>query len=303
MAYTFGPDTSADTGKSFGQYFIIGRVKNVVYGQFINGTKIIDSDYKTPADIGNIGFEMLYSALPVSINNNISKNARPIFSFMKQLPLIGEIVLIMIGPSSKLNDSAASQDLFYFPPYALWNSTHQNAFPNMYEYRDYVKKAASQPGYQGTAATGSVQSFPLGATFQEKANIRNLKMFEGDVLLESRFGQSIRFGSTVPEQKLENNWSKTGNSGDPITIIRNGQGRPSDSNQFFSTVEDINRDMSSIYLTAGQEVILEDLNNFPLSSFQTKINPQSARYNTIPNKPISNEMVSAASQDTKSAGK
>jgi hypothetical protein len=303
MAYTFGPDTSAETGKSFGQYFIIGRVKNIVYGQFINGTRILDPDYKTPADVGKIGFEMLYSALPVSINNNISKNAHPIYSFVKQFPLVGEIVLIIIGPSSKLNDSAASQNLFYFPPYALWNSVHQNAFPNMYEYRDYVKKAASQPGYQGSTATGAVQSFPLGATFKEKENIRNLKIFEGDSLLESRFGQSIRFGSTVLEQKKESPWSNTGNDGDPIVIIRNGQGTPNDPNKFSSTVENINRDKSSIYLTAGQEVVLEDINNFPLSSFGTGIDPQVERFNSIPVKPISNEIVSAADQDKKTQGK
>jgi len=303
MAYTFGQDTSAEAGKSFGQYFIIGRVKNIVYGQFINGTKILDPDYKTPADIGKIGFEMLYSALPVSINNNISKNAHPIYSFVKQFPLVGEIVLIIIGPSSKLNDSAASQNLFYFPPYALWNSAHQNAFPNMYEYRDYVKKAASKPGYQGSTATVSVKSFPLGATFKEKENIRNLKIFEGDSVLESRFGQSIRFGSTILEQKKESPWSNTGNDGDPIVIIRNGQGTPADPDKFSSTVENINRDKSSIYLTAGQEVVLEDINNFPLSSFGTGIDPQVERFNSIPVKPISNEIVSAADQDKKTQGK
>lgn len=289
----------AKLGTPTGQYFIIGRVKSVVYGQFIPGTKVLDSEYKTQADIGKIRYEPLYSALPVSISNNISRAAYPMNSFTKQFPLIGEIVMMIMGPSSKMNDGSEKQQLYYFPPFSLWNSVHHNAFPNMYEYRDYVKSSTSKPTYAGNTDTGSVEQFPIGTTFTEKDNIRNLRVFEGDTILESRFGQSIRFGSTVPTQKRENHWSNAGNSGDPIIIIRNGQGTPSDPDKFASTVENINRDKSSIYLTAGQEIVLEDLNNFPLSSFNTAINPQVERFNAIPAKPISNEVMSAQEQDNK----
>lgn len=295
----FRQETNAKLGNSTGQYFIIGRVKSVVYGRFIPGTRTLDSEYKTQADIGKIRYEPLYSALPVSISNNISRAAYPINSFTKQFPLIGEIVMMVIGPSSKMNEGSDKQQLYYFPPFALWNSVHQNVFPNMYEYRDYVQAAVSRPTYPGNTDTGSVEQFPMGTTFTEKENIRNLRIFEGDVLLESRYGQSIRFGSTVPTQKRENPWSNAGNSGDPIIIIRNGQGTPPDPDKFASTVENINRDKSSIYLTAGQEVVLEDINNFPLSSFNTAVNPQVERFNAIPAKPISNEIISAADQDNK----
>lgn len=301
--YIFGQKLDSQRGSSFGQYFIIGRVKSVVYGQFIPGTKALDPDYRTPADIGKLRYEPLYSALPVSISNNVSKAAYPLNSYVKQYPLIGEIVVMITGPSSKLNEGSDKQQLYYFPPFALWNSVHQNAFPNMYEYRDYVKKTLAKPTYAGNADTGSAQQFPLGTTFVEKDNIRNLKVFEGDILFESRYGQSIRFGSTVPDQKRENHWSNAGNAGDPILIIRNGQGTPSDFDKFSSTVENINRDKSSIYLTSGQEVVLEDINNFPLGSFNAQINPQIERFNSIQAKPISNEILSATSQDEKTQNK
>jgi hypothetical protein len=300
--YLFGDDISAKTGASSGQYFIVGRVKSVVYGKFIPGTRALDPEYKSSADIGKIRYELLYSSLPVSISNNTSKPAYPINSFIKQFPLISEIVLIVTGPSSGMNDNSESQKLYYFPPYSLWNSVQHNAFPNMYEYRDFVNATKSKPTYAGNNATGSILGLPVGTTFHEKESIKNLRLFEGDVLLESRFGQSVRFGSTVPSQKSENPWSNSGNPGDPITIIRNGQGT-TNSDVFESIVENINKDKSSIYLTSGQEIILEDINNFPLGSFGAKINPQVERYNAIPVKPISNEIISAATQDNKSISK
>lgn len=300
--YLFGEDISAKTGTSSGQYFIVGRVKSVVYGRFIPGTTALDPEYKSSADIGKIRYELLYSSLPISISSNTSKPAYPINSFIKQFPLISEIVLIVAGPSSGMNDDSESQKLYYFPPYSLWNSVQHNAFPNMYEYRDFVNATKSKPTYAGNNTTGSILGLPVGTTFHEKENIKNLTLFEGDILLESRFGQSIRFGSTVPSQKNENHWSNSGNPGDPITIIRNGQGT-TNSDVFESIVENINKDKSSIYLTSGQEIILEDINNFPLGSFGAKINPQVERYNSIPAKPISNEIISAATQDNKSISK
>jgi hypothetical protein len=72
--------------------------------------------------------------------------------------------------------------------------------------------------------------------------------------MEGRWGNSIRFGSTVKERS--NNWSTTGSNGNPITILRNGQGdnRPEG---WLPTVEDINKDDSSIYLTSTQNIPLQ----------------------------------------------
>ena len=50
----------------------------------------------------------------------------------------------------------------------------------------------------------------------------------GDSLLEGRYGQSLRFGSTARSNfnfptEIQNNWSDSGKNGDPITILKNGQ--------------------------------------------------------------------------------
>jgi hypothetical protein len=131
-----------------------------------------------------------------------------------------------------------------------------------------------------TSVTSSL-TFPLGPNFPEKADIRTLRQFTGDVTLEGRWGNSIRFGSTTALNGFENYWSATGSAGDPITIIRNGQGKQSSNlKNWFPTVEDINRDLSSIYLTAGQKIQIDDLSNFSLASLSVKL--ENTRTNAIP---------------------
>jgi hypothetical protein len=274
--YLFGNKFDAGEGQGGGQYFQIGRVKDIVLGPFKGGTKKADPNYTSAADIGKIYYELLYSPLGISFSEKVSEPAWPIWSFYKQLPLLNEIVIIIKGPSKGLNDKSISQQSFYFPMYALWGDPNQNAFPNMNEWADYLNKYANQPGYSGTATTGS--SLPLGYTFEERPQIKNLRPFEGDTILQSRFGQSIRFGSTVPEQKIENTWSNSGTNGDPITIILNQQ-KPEaflekTLRKFDPIVEDINRDGSAIFMTSTQEIFIEDLNNFPLRSFGKGIDPQ-----------------------------
>jgi LAS superfamily LD-carboxypeptidase LdcB len=74
------------------------------------------------------------------------------------------------------------------------------------------------------------------------------------MILEGRFGNSIRFGSSNPKGK--NNWSENDSEGEPITIISNGQ-----TPQGSAAIEDINGDASSIYLTSNQNI-----NNFNIAS-------------------------------------
>jgi hypothetical protein len=103
--------------------------------------------------------------------------------------------------------------------------------------------------------------------------------------------------------KGQNHWSDSGKNGDPILIIRNGQGDISDpSNPFAPTVEDINSDHSSIYLTSGQKIIIDSLltGEYPLDSFE-KVKLVVQQQNVISNYTTitSNETKDAASQDSK----
>ena len=168
----------------------------------------------------------------------------------------------------------------------------------MEEYGQYVSKASSRPEFQGKTNTLTFR-LPLGRTFIENEKIKTLRPFEGDIILESRFGQSIRFGSTVKGLKALNSWSEAGLTGDPITIIRNGQGQPTDTDPFAATIEDINKDDSSIYLTSSQKIVLEDLaNGFPFRSYGKALSKQSQTILEIEQAPTSNDILSAQQQDS-----
>jgi hypothetical protein len=124
--------------------------------------------------------------------------------------------------------------------------------------------------------TSQYTKLELGNTFIERGYIHSLVPYEGDMIYEGRWGNSIRFGSTIKTKAPAvfglNNWSQgPGESGDPITIIRNGQ--PSNENKtagYLPIVENINNDLSSIYLTSTQTI---PLNASSVSYFSYPNNP------------------------------
>ena len=86
----------------------------------------------------------------------------------------------------------------------------------------------------------------LGDYFEPQSNIHKLKLYEGDTLLESRFGQSIRFSG----------YNNGDNEFSPTVTIRNGEGGESLNKEIgASTSEDINKDNNIIFLGSGNSVI------------------------------------------------
>ena len=55
---------------------------------------------------------------------------------------------------------------------------------------------------------------------------------------------------------ISNPWSKSGDNGEPITILKNGH-HEEESEPWIPQVEDINTDKSSIYLTSTQEIPID----------------------------------------------
>jgi len=110
-----------------------------------------------------------------------------------------------------------------------------------------------------------------GKYFSFNSNIRKLRRFEGDYIIESRFGQSIRMGvydesraNDKGDQKNSDYFSPSENPasdeqsgyGNPFFLIRNRQRQlTTTENHFYSTIqEDINLDGSSIHITSGLTV-------------------------------------------------
>jgi hypothetical protein len=297
MSNSLGRSLGSGKSNNTGAPFYIGRVKSIVLNPYIDNTKLPNPDYENAGDIGKIRFDRIYSSVTNTSSGNENDFAYPMFSFIKQYPLIGEIVAIFNGPSYRLNDSKDNQALFYMPAYALWNAVNHNVMPNMLEYSQFLSQYVKQPDYGGSS--GTPPELPKGYTFKESNNVRSLTNFEGDSIVEGRYGQSIRFGSTVTGFKGFNPWSDTGANGSPITILRNGQGKVTNPlDPFASTVEDINTDHASIYMTSGQRIVLEDLNNFPLNSYRKFVaSTEIASTTKIFELPSSQDYSSAADQD------
>jgi hypothetical protein len=141
-------------------------------------------------------------------------------------------VLLLSGPSQKLDKSIKSTVTYFVDVVSLWNHPHFNPYP---------EDTTSDP-------EGDVD-------FVAKADINPLLPFAGDVILEGRQGQSIRLSSTVQGKTPWN-----GTNGNPIMVLSNGQIQTSNGFEFIK--EDINNDSSSLYLTSGQTTALKLSQNF-----------------------------------------
>ena len=85
-----------------------------------------------------------------------------------------------------------------------------------------------------------------GDYFTDNSNIHKLKLYEGDTLLESRFGQSIRFSG----------YNNSENKFAPTITIRNGENADSlQSDVGTSTEENINKDGNIIFLGSGEKLL------------------------------------------------
>ena len=214
------------------------------------------SEYGNYDSIGTIFYSDLDGNIP-DVNPKDAPTASPLFSYLKYYPLINEIVLVLTTNDRNIYDGK-QKTTYYLPQVNMWGHPHHNALPTVVgleseqttnDYKQTEAGLVRQVEDGGTDIT-------LGNYFQEKLNIKPLLPYEGDLILEGRFGNSIRFGSTNISSEISdpNGWSNSGNTGDPITIIRNGQSSALNEKGWLPTTEDINGDASSIYLTSNQRI-------------------------------------------------
>ena len=177
--------------------------------------------------------------------------ARPLFPNQSIIPLENEIVYIMALPNSSIQNNVNNLSYYYFQPINIWNSVHHNAIPDPIltntlppsQQQDYEE---TQGGAVRRVTDGGTE-IDLGDTFQEKLSIRNLLPYEGDNLIQGRWGNTFRLGSTVNKSVIPNPWSRSGEEGDPIIIIKNGQ-HEEDTDPWVPQVEDINEDLSNLQI-------------------------------------------------------
>ena len=158
--------------------------------------------------------------LPLAFNAN---------AHMQVMPLKNEVVLIFSSPStSASSNKSTDKTTYYHSIVSVWNTPNHNASP----------------------ATNA-EDTSLGE-FQESDNVNPLFPFSGDVLIEGRQGQSLRF--TGNKSSL-NPFTDDQNNTKPLVILSNGQKDVGNGVDFIT--EDINEDFSSIYLTSDHKIKLK----------------------------------------------
>jgi len=179
--------------------------------------------------------------------------AKPLFSFLRVYPVKDEIVYILKGPNESYNDNGSRMD-YYLPPISVYNSPTHNSFPTNFK----LDSPPIKPSEAEAGATNKeeIPHIDLGDYFRELEFIRPLLPYEGDTILEGRYGNSIRFGGTVDNLNVNkpNRWSNEGEVGNPITIIRNGQVGNEQEENYDHILEDVAGDDSSIYLCSQQQL-------------------------------------------------
>ena len=262
----FGIDANTSNLFSFSQNnklstgFKVVRTKAIILNQ--NSCPNIWKEYGEYASIGNIIFEL--PEYPIDDKTDITsplfnisdvKIAKPIFPNIKHYPLVNELVYIIELANTNINQNPDDIDYYYFPPLNLWNSNHHNAFPN--EAFNTTLPESQEKDYQQVEG-GSIRKVTdnstdiyLGKTFKEKLNIQPLQPYEGDILYEGRWGQALRFSSTIPNS--DTTWSDNSTPGDSITILSNGTYN-NGKDPWEPTIEDINKTPSSIWLSTTQQL-------------------------------------------------
>ena len=242
------------------------KVARVTYILLTEGTTEDEKEkFKIYGEWNGLGtIEYVEITTTITDNNTptVDGFARPLFPNIKTPPVLNELVYIITTTVPDV-DSGNLLDLnYYISSVNLWNYPSLNGWPGIKPNTQNFDTNIPG-GLNLRRPKKTIDNLTFGNSFIEKINIHPLKPFEGDSIYEGRWGNSLRFGSTnklITTNESLNNWS-AGNSapGDPITILRNGQ--TVDKNPGWEpTVENINTDSSSIYLSTTQQINLVPAN-------------------------------------------
>jgi hypothetical protein len=142
--------------------------------------------------------------------------------------------------------------------------TYGGSWQNTNEYNSgqpYTGPASVLNGGAGDQASNPYYAGVLGNYFKFNPAVRALKHYEGDTIIESRFGSSVRFGSYDDNRGNDNGLGEyADHGGNPMLLIRNRQAPVKGTslqtaliNKGYVT-ESINNDGSSIHLTSGKTI-------------------------------------------------
>ncbi len=210
----------------------IVRVYDIILDENHRCCATSTKEHCTPDDIGRIFYTPIDDPYPLADKNCELSTAQPYHYNISHYPVKNELVHIQEGPGPNHNELGPPVK-YYLNPLSILQNVNSNAYPN--------KLHTKKDDY-----------------FRLNPFIKRLQPYEGDMIIQGRFGNSIRFGSTIDKTQIvkKNDWSDEGSIGSPITIISNGKPfiPPSVEEEYKHTVENINTDKSSIWLCSNQQI-------------------------------------------------
>ena len=205
-------------------------------------------------------------------------NARAMDANIKNLPIIGEVVMITKAPTPYANAFSSIKEYYYSHPISIQSSVHHNGLPGatltspIIGTKNKNVRTNAEDGLPYDVTEGvEYGGGSMDVGFPERLDVFPLQPYSGDILIEGRWGQSIRFGSTIEENArnypIKPTWKKgLSDTGNPILIISNGTNPDPYKTKFNQFIlEDIDNDDSSIWMTSGQYVKFTQASTFTKS--------------------------------------
>lgn len=204
--------------------------------------------------------------------------AKPLNTGFLRFPVVGEVVLLVKAPSSYGTSIRSTSDVYYLDVVSMQSSIHHNSLPTLTAKSVQVNQTSGNASNYNSAAAGNTnkpQDPKVDDNFSENDKVRPLQHYIGDILIEGRYGNSIRFSTTPKSGKftVQPKWSN-GKPAAPITIFRNSvQEKGGKINGFIT--EDFNKEDNVIVQASGQNIefeqaskVLSSTNKYSLTSWK-----------------------------------
>ena len=217
--------------------------------------------YEGQSDIGKI----LYRPLGLGteraafFEDKVGTVAYPLDRSLLKYPLPGEQVVIFFAAGDRLELSADDQNrpltIAYYSSVIASNKSVTSNTNSAFGVPPHRISSTERVTEAEASARFDRKIVDLDA-FKDDNNqskiFKQLQPFEGDFILQGRFGNTLRLGSTNPIEQSP--WSKGGGaSGDPIVILRVDRA-VTVGEQDMLTVEDPDLDDASIYMSSSQTI-------------------------------------------------
>ncbi len=219
---------------------------------------VLDIDYAS--EIGKVRVRLVGISKEAT-DDEITVYAYPADLNIVKYPLPGELVYIVEGLQSNTYKGKFATTYYYIATVTSNRSITFNSDPYIGQtVPDKIASTIYTPEYESRfeKKLDSLESFIQGGkTVKQKAPLRP---YEGDFILQGRFGSSLRLSSTSTSKV--NEWSQNGGAaGNPIMILSVNRADTSDTR-----TEKVNELDSALYLCTSQAIPIKIASSQDLKS-------------------------------------